>query len=565
MAESARRSEAPLIPERASSYIYPIVDDDLLIRIRSLLDARNSLRPPRTPHSSVQHSFIAGSTDPEHRSTASRRKRRHRFRPDEAIAKLAQLEVELANVSGMAINRFDGPAGQIEEDDVDSPRRQPSQVDLDSEPKDRGKGRSVPPMAGLNMRSSMNGPSFGPGNSSLARTSSFKRKPDTPKSSQKASAVPPTYPWLKEKRLRPQVQHVPGSFGSTTDPQAEQSSGLVSPTLNEVSVNSPVSVETAYPHEPHYVSSTTAMESLLHAKDNDAVSLRGKRSQASLKSIASARILMKPHADPSHLSQIVQPILTREAELVQSDQEVFDTITLSPDGSVPHQIPYDGQTRSEVDGITKQSQPLGSINGTPISQLLAELPPIKQTTIDDLNSVPITSEARSDPSALDLRRQSIREHSRELSSHDEVAALEFSHRQDLPLKTTSSTDRVSQKRKNSQEQSTQSRSSPSTPLSNASRKAASLTRAIAALSQFSSKSSLQILPLRSSTNYDRIGSADDSRPSANTGYSASGGPRSGWVHNLLSTSFRSFSSHVPISFSVLDVSHEKFARKTILY
>ena len=537
MAESARRREAPLIPERASSCIYPTVDDDLLIRIRSLLDARNSLRPPRTPHSSVQHSFIARSADLEHRSTASRRKRRHRFKPEEAIAKLAQLEVELANASGMAINRFDGPAGQIEQDEVDGPRRQPSQPNLDSEPRDRGKGRSVQQMTGLNTRSSVSGPSFGGGNTSLARTPSFKRKPDTPKSLQKASAVPPTYPWLKEKRLRPQVQHVPGSFGSTIDPLAEQSLGLALPALNEVSVISPVSAETAHPHEPHYVSSTTAMESLLHAKDSDAVSLRGKRSQASLKSIASARTLMKPHADPSHLNQVVQPILTREVELVQSDQEVFDTVTQSSDASVPSQSRYDGQTRSEADGNTKQSQPLGSINGTPISQLLAELPPIKQTTIDDLNAVPITSEARSDPSGLGLRRQSIREHSRELSSHDEPAGLEFSHRPDLPLKNTSSTDRVPQKRKSSQALSTQSRSSPSTPLSNASRKAASLTRAIAALSQFSSKSSLQILPLRSSTNYERIGSADDGRPPANTGYGASGGPRSGWVHNLLSTVF----------------------------
>lgn len=557
MAESARRNEAPLIPERASSYIHPTVDDDLLIRIRSLLDARNSLRPPRTPHSSVQHSFIARSTDPENRSTASRRKKRHRLKPEEVTAKLAQLEVELANISGMAINRFDGPPGQIEDGEVDGPRRQPSQPNLHNEPKDRGKDRSVQPMTGLNMRSSMSGPSFGAGNPSLARTSSFKRKPDTPKSPQKASAVPPTYPWLKEKRLRPQVQHVPGSFGPTIDPHAEQSSALASPALNEVSVTSPVSVETAPPHGPHYRSSTTAMESLLHAKDNDAASLRGKRSQASLKSIASARTLMKPHADSSLLSQVAQPILTRDAELVHSDNEVFDTINLGPDASVtPPDRNYDGQTRIDVDGITKQPRPLGSINGTPISQLLAELPPIKQTTIDDLNAIPITSEARNDPSGLDLQRHSIREHSRELSSYDEAAGLEFSHRPDPPVKTANSVDRMTQKRKSSQALSAQSRSSPSTPLSNASRKAASLTRAIAALSQFSSKSSLRVLPLRSSTNYDRIGSADDGQPSGNTEYGASGGPRSGWVQNLLSTSFRGFSSHLLFSYPAVDISHE---------
>lgn len=543
MAESARPEKAPLIPERATSYIHPAVNDDLLIRIRSLLDARKSQLSQRAPHPSNQHSVVARNTGLDHPTVSSTRKQPRPFKPGDATAKLPQLKSELATVSGIAIDRFDGPSSQIEDDDIDGTRRRPGQPSLNSAPKDRGNERISQPSTGLNLQTSVSGHATDQGNSSIDRSTSYKRKHNTTKPPHTISAMPPTYPWLKERRLRPQAQHVPGSFGSTVDPQAEQSSPLSSPTLSKISAASPLNTEATQSREPHFVGSKTAVASLLDAKDSDTVpvrskaSVREKRSQASLKSGASARTLLKPHADHSYLSQeVAQPVVTYGTEGVHSDLEVSDNIPLSPDASVQFQAQPHNQRGLKVEKGPKHPRALGSINGTPISQLLAELPPIKQTTINELNAIPITSEVTNTIQGLNPQHQSIREHSRELSFHDEITGHEFSDRTDLPPKNTLPADRVPQRRKNSQTPTTQSRSSPSTPLSNASRKAASLSRVITALSQFSSRSNLQALPLRSTTNYDRLGSTDDTRPAGTTVSEANSGPRNSWVQNLIGRS-----------------------------
>ena len=219
----------------------------------------------------------------------------------------------------MAINGYGGHAGQIKDHLVDRIPSQPSQLSLDSTSIDRGNDNSPQRLSSLNPRASIGGPSFGQRDSSIVRTPSFKRKPSSTKQdSHKASTIPPTYPWLKEKRLRPQAQHTPGSFGSTLEPQAEQNSGLTSSARNELATTTPINVESARTQEAHHVSSSTALKSLHNVKGSDAISirsnasLRGKRSQASLKSIAAARALMKPHAEGYLSRQVVQPVVTRE-------------------------------------------------------------------------------------------------------------------------------------------------------------------------------------------------------------------------------------------------------------
>ena len=223
----------------------------------------------------------------------------------------------------MAINGYDGPAGQIKNHLVDGIPSQPSQPSLDNASTDRGNNNnSVQHLTSLNLRASVSGPNFGQRDSSIVRTSSFKRKPgSTKQESHKAPAIPPTYPWLKEKRLRPQAQHVPGSFGSILEPYAEQNSGLTSSVPNELATTTLINVESARTQEAHHITSSTALESLHHVKGSDAISirskasLRGKGSQDSMKSIASARALMKPQAESSHSWQAVQPVVTREMPL----------------------------------------------------------------------------------------------------------------------------------------------------------------------------------------------------------------------------------------------------------
>lgn len=185
----------------------------------------------------------------------------------------------------------------------------------------------------MSLRTSVSGPSFGQRDSSIKKTSSFKRKPaSTTQESHQAPTIPPTYPWLKEKRLRPHAQHIPGSFGSILEPHAEQSPGLTSWARTELATTTPINVESARPQEAPHVSSSTALESLHHVKDSDAisvrskVSLRGKGSQASLKSTTSARASMRPHAEVSLPRQAIQPVVTREIKQVPSNHIVCFSI-----------------------------------------------------------------------------------------------------------------------------------------------------------------------------------------------------------------------------------------------
>lgn len=102
-------------------------------------------------------------------------------------------------------------------------------------------------------------------------------------------------------------------------------------------------------------------------------------------------------------------------EIAKADAEKISApLPLSPKTSNQPQLHFDVQRGPEND--SGQSLVLGPVNGTPISRLLSELPPIKQKTIDDLNATAKTPETFDDTPQLDSRPQSIREHSRELSS-----------------------------------------------------------------------------------------------------------------------------------------------------
>ena len=534
MAESARGNDAPLIPERGSSYAHPKVSEDVLIRFQSLLEARNRQIPPRIPHSFHQHSFIPRTTYRDPFAAIPTCQTSDLRTSEGPVAKLTPLEIALEGVSDLDINRFDGPAGQIDGDHIDGTWQRPTQSELTITPEARDREKNSNALAG-HQRVSMGNPRYGQNNSTPSDNANLGRK-DTPlKLPQDASATPPTYPWLKEKRLRPGMQHVPGSFGSPLDPHVERGSGILSPTLDEDPA--PALVEPRV-HPVHHVPATTAVESLLHAKDVDARSLRSKgslrekSSQTSLKSVASTRYFIKPHSDLSHLRQVAQPVVTP----AKPDYGSLDSLSLGTRAPAAPESLNSERRGTAVAEAVEPSGLAGPVTNTPIEQLLAELPPIKQPTIDDLDTSQVLLQPKEQKSQLNLQEKTIREHSREMSSHDEVSGQSFDDCVDLPLQTTQPEDRVPKTRRHSLARSVQSRSSPSTPLSVASRKAASLSRAITALSQFSSTSNLRTLPLRSSTNYDRIESAEETASTDAARHGVTSGFRSKWVQGLLNRS-----------------------------
>lgn len=174
------------------------------------------------------------------------------------------------------------------------------------------------------------------------------------------------------------------------------------------------------------------------------------------------------------------------------------------------------------------------LNGPQTSDLLARLPPIKQTTIEGSTDLPQVVGLAGNAS----RHQSIREHGREISLRKDEECHDLSDRLDFPRRASQPKDRVPQRPRTSSVSNKPSPSVPGTPMTTSSQRAASLSRVITALSEISSKSSgsrFRIPPLNPSTNYERLDDSDG-EPQA---------PRSTWVQNLLGRSSTAAGREMP--------------------
>jgi len=540
MERSLPKDRAQLFPERSTSHRSFSAKDDLRARVRSLLVLRNEHYLPRTSLSSPEHKSNFLSTKGSSATSS------------DVCCTLPLSAQDLEPV--MAINRFDGPAGQIEDDTTYTVRRHLSQPDITGDASSRAEDKSAQPLSGLNQRHVGTAVSQEQGGSAdlppIPQRSPFNRSPGRYKPHYDVRTLPPANPRLTESSLRPGMPHVPGSYQSDFGSKNQLDSGsyLAADVLDDVDQAQ------RQPHGSHTVLPSSAVQSLSHAQEQQGshparppvrsvrsnTSLQRKTSQASVASTFSSRALPMTYAALPYTSQIARPVVTPMTDHGYSHEATC------PVGIQPMPEPQmEVSDRQSLEKNPRQSQDLVPVTGTQLSDLLAQLPPLRLQTFEGLGHPSLVPTSPSDHKQY-LEPHRFREHSREISSHDEREDQVFKDRSDLPAKATELSNRVPKERSSPDAVRANSPFTPGTPLSSASHKAASLRRALRAFSEISSKSngSRLRLPLpRSSSKYEHL---DDHIDELNvTGRAQEGQKKSSWVQNFLGRSSTTATPEAP--------------------
>ena len=393
MEEVARGIDAPLVPERGLT-TSSAVDADLRDRIRSLLISRNRQYPPKTPCSTPDYSYP--NWDPLDGPPTLPQS--YRFSPAQANTELTRLKYEPL---GMGATRFDGPAGQVADEAVTSPRR-PSQPNKQDDHSSKLDGPRSHGMSGLNQRSHAD---------TLGREASFIGLQRTKSSASKSSTatrkprfhlrtVPPAVD--VNKVLRPNPLHVPGSYRSG------QVSGVTSPPLqddtSDTTGDDPLAVPKYVGHGDR--SDHKAIDALTKVAEHDHIvpnrsksSLHKTPSQAELIPISPVKqpqdLLMKARVVEAPVGQAAQAVLTSsvghghsyadasEAPIFVVGDENEERDVRNP-GASDERDNFDFPNRSEVENLP--------LDGPQIPALLAQLPPVRQSTVKDITAHSQTAE-----------------------------------------------------------------------------------------------------------------------------------------------------------------------------
>ena len=314
-------------------------DQDLLARIRSLLLSRNSHFPPETPCSSPDFTFSSHNVTPKLVDYF-----RHNHAPsalnfDEIIAKLARLGSEEHE---MVANPCEGPWERIEETTGDRHRRRPSQPDL------QDRRRSSTDDTVLKLENTMDQKSAGNlmGRDPMEQPGVDIVSPKSPTGSRipryvLKTVIPPS-PSTVDDNVRPNPQHVPGSYRSEIGPPVslEVAKGNVSAERGIAKEGCHLHLDTERSH-PKFDSLKTAFEALSIVRDHHPATmdtplirvdhglpnLVRKTSQSTLQSNLSAKSgrhpLLQPTADVSGAIRLAEPVLTPSLDNGHSNDESY--------------------------------------------------------------------------------------------------------------------------------------------------------------------------------------------------------------------------------------------------
>lgn len=474
MEEIAHWDSAPLIPGRGFT-ISPAIDANLRHRIRSLLISRNLRNPPRTPCSSPDYTYLPHDPDEDRLGYSPIHRETYKFSPFQAIAKLT----ELRNIEpNMGAIKSDGPAGQIQESDSQIGRR-PSQP-MPNRGRGSGfDGNSSPPRSGLDQRAQ---------GDMLGRETSGPVILGRAKSSTSAGSRLPRFHLRTvapatdvNKIARPGPQHVPGSYRSETFTPKDSRA-----------------IRVEQPHQ--------AIDALHDVIKHD--------HQASLPSnpgpedtpgalIISSKALKQPHhiltktsADHASTTPAVQPIITTSGEHGHVHEQALDVPVFVIGDDHDGEDAEDQEQRPAADREIPEAAPL---NGPAVFALLAEMPPVRQSTVDDVSEHYLTARV-----SADHERPSFGVHSNLVPGEESMPLAEESLDNPLsPLLSQPSSTNV----KGSSTQDV-------VPSSRRSSKISPVSRAISMLSELSARSGIQTPSLRSLGKHKKDGSADYSNLTA---------------------------------------------------
>ena len=398
MKECARGLEAPLIPERKLHSVPSTIGDGLLKPSHSAHISRNGHLPPKAPHSSAKLAF---SPDHSGKNSLGRSKssiKPNKFRAAEAITKLACLETREQN---MVVGSFDGPAGQMEDSNTAGLRRHPSQPEIINDGSSGLARKELPVTSGLNLLTvgGANGRDY---RSPLTPTTMSKSNPQrraTSLSSKPAHSsrgpryslktIPPKSPDPAGNHLRPGPQHVPGSYRSEVIPTPASSVGESTP----VPDNRPASGDQGSPGDPSYFvlgpgTPSSAVECLKHATTPSASrpisQMRDMHSSESLTDQAReaqpAEAFLTLGTDHEHLYGVGQ---AASSPVFETDHKSEEEGRLAQEDARPE------SSNDKAEDHAEETVP--SFNGPHVSELLSQLPPIAQITLDDQSGHRLTA------------------------------------------------------------------------------------------------------------------------------------------------------------------------------
>ena len=388
MGKVARRFDAPLIPERGLM-TSSTVDADLRDRIRSLLVSRNRHYPPKTPCTTpdFNHQTWDNNENPDLPPILPKP---YRFSPAQAIAELTRLTYK---PSDMGATRFDGPAGQVDDDDSDISPRRPSQPSRQNTSKALGEQPRLRGTSGLNQRSHADvvgrEASFVDGmkrsKSSASKTSTGTRVPRF-----HLRTVPPAVD--VNRIIRPPL-HVPGSYRSEF-PDKQQTSHIISPspedrldTTGEEAIAVPkyAGLGEGRPHQ--------AIDALTKVADHEHIV--ADRSRATLPKTPpqekfrsnspvkhSQTLLLEARAGEVIVDQAAQPIHMSSVSRGHSHDDPFRApvfVVGDHSGERDNRAPLAMNQRDTVE-CCPQVERSDLLNGPSISALLARLPPMRRST-----------------------------------------------------------------------------------------------------------------------------------------------------------------------------------------
>ena len=442
MEEVARRIDAPLVPERGLT-TSSAVDADLRDRIRSLLISRNRQHPPKTPCSTPDYSYQKRDPEESHLDVPFIFPQIYRLSPAQTITELNRLTHEPL---GMGATRFDGPAGQVDDDDADISPRRPSQPNKHNDRSPTLAGPRSHATSGLNKRSHadilgreaplING--LQRTKSSASKTSIATRKPRF-----HLRTVPPAVD--VNKVVRPDPLHVPGSYRSEVSNKKEKFSNVAPPipdNRSDTTGDDPLPVPTyaglgdGSPHK--------AIDALVKVADHDHIipdrsksSLHKTPSQAKLTSTSPAKqpqdLFVKPRVGEAPVGQAAQPVLTSSAGHGHSHGDASEEpIFVVGDDNEEKEVRASvaSNERGNLDFYNHAEEKNNPLDGPEISELLAQLPPVKQSAVNDVSTRSLTA----DPYAVP-EKTSTSNYSPSISSLESVplSADEGVLSQDLPL------------------------------------------------------------------------------------------------------------------------------------
>ena len=521
MEKVARRIDAPLIPERGLT-TSSVLDADLRDRIRSLLISRNRQYPPKTPCRTPEYIQQSRNPDESPSDPSLLLPKPYQFSPARAIAELIRLTPEPPD---MGVTRFDGPGGQIDEDDAGTSPRRPSQPKRQNDRNPPTEGPRSRVTSGLNQRSHADilgrEASLVDGlrrsNSSTSKTSNGTRLPRF-----HLRTVPPAVD--VNKAMRPPPLRVPGSNRSGIPSKQQQASMSLAPPEDnfDTTCKDPLAV-------PTYAglgdeSSHKAIDALTQVAEHDRfftnrskIILQKTPSQGKLRSTSPAKGSqngpVEPRASEAIVGQAARSIpmsCTDHGHLNEDPSERPIFVMGNNDEERGVEAPLSLIERDNLNSSSHREMKSDPLGGPKISALLAQLPPVRKSTMEDVSTHSLTAKPFAIP-----EKSYTETYSASGSSLESVPLItdEGVLNQDSPLLPKYSQNNCLVEAEQEEKPDLNAEASAAADLKHSSPKVPKLStasRAMSMLSEISARTGLQAPSLSSITRHRKKGSGANS-------------------------------------------------------